>query len=151
MSSSIQEPRGCKVTTDIRGNKNLSCRHAESVCREAMMLSRPKAMHVTTHYIFVSCKMPSYLSFPLIFTEGAICELVDNTEYISTKDIRIQFIIGREDTRGSPYKSQVLLRLVETVKLHCRMLGELGSSCKARSYLRIVSLVRCQENRKGPI
>lgn len=57
-------------------------------------------MHGSTHYIFLSFKMPSYLSFSLIFTEDAICELIDYTVGISTEDIRIQFRIGKIPERA---------------------------------------------------
>lgn len=59
-------------------------------------------MHVSTQSYFSLPLNAIVFIFSLIFTEEAIYELVDNTECNSTKDIRIQFRIGKEDTRDSP-------------------------------------------------
>lgn len=52
--------------------------------------------------ILLSFKMLSYLYFSLILAEETIFELIDNTDCVSTKDIRIQFRIRKEDTSENP-------------------------------------------------
>lgn len=77
--------------------------------------------------------------FLLILTEKAIFELVDNT--VSTKDIRILYRIGQEDTSENSED----LDIAKVFTYISRMLGKLYFSCKTI----IVSFVRFYKNKTG--